>query len=288
MYTIRQSLAFFSLLGGFVAAGYGQITIAPKQMSSQNMVELYSQDAGVLETMGVAVGDQVSKGQVLAKLDDEKHVYAWKVALLKAQNDGVTRIAQGEMIERSSLLSEARERLRRRQISEQYVRSLEGRLETTVGKVEVAELADKIADLDLEMAKNALQRRYIRSTVDGVVVAIGKTERSKVAQGDVIITVADLNNLTADVPLTPELMTAFQQGKSVPVLFGPGKAPILAQVINVKQIAEKKKGEKASQVAQLIFPALLPQPFVDAVSVVDTTEEVAPTPAPATPPKTKS
>ena len=283
---LRPISVFCCLLGGLASLSQAQITIAPKQLNGQNMVELYAQDAGVLETMGVAVGDQVSKGQVLAKLDDEKHVYNWKVALLKADNNGVTRIAQGEMVERTSLLAEARERLRRRQISEQYVRSLEGRLETTVGKVELAEMADKIADLDLEIAKNALQRRYIRSTVDGVVVAIGKPERSKVAQGEVVITVADLNNLSADLPMTPELMAAFEQRKSVPVLFGPGKEPILAQVISVKQV-DKKKGEKAAQIAQLIFPSLLPHPFNDAVTVVDTTQEAAPTPPPVVP-KTKS
>jgi multidrug efflux pump subunit AcrA (membrane-fusion protein) len=283
---LRPISVLSCLLGGLIAS-QAQITIAPKQLSGQNMVELYAQDAGVLETMGVAVGDQVSKGQVLAKLDDEKHVYNWRVALLKADNQGVTRTAQGEMIERGALLAEAQERLRRRQISEHYVRSLEGRLETTMGRVEAADLADKIADLDLEIAKNALQRRYIRSTVDGVVVAIGKPERSKVGQGDAVITVADLDNLSADLPLTPELLVAFQEHKSVPVIFGPGKEPIFAQVINVKQIAEKKKGEKPTQVAQLIFPSLLPQPFDDAVSVVDTTEEAAPTPPP-TAPKSKS
>lgn len=284
---LRPISVFCCLLGGLVSASQAQVTIAPKQLSGQNMVDLYSQDAGVLETMGVAVGDQVSKGQVLAKLDDEKHIYNWRVALLKADNHGVTRLAQGEMTERSSLLTEARERLRRRQISEHYVRSLEGRLETTIGKVELAEMADKIADLDLELAKNALQRRYIRSTVDGVVVSIGKAERSKVAQGDVVITVADLNNLSADLPMTPELMAAFEQHRSVPVIFGPGKEPVFAQVINVKQVTDKKKGEKATQIAQLIFPSLLPKPFNDAVTVVDTTQEAAPTPPP-TLPKSKS
>ena len=276
-------MVFFSLLAGLAFSAHGQVLIGAKQMNGQNMVDLSSQDAGVLEVLGVSVGDQVSKGQVLAKLDDEKQIYTWKVASLKADNHGVTRLAQGEMIERSALLSEARERLRRRQISEQYVRSLEGRVETTLGKVELAELADKIADLDLEMAKNALQRRYIRSTVDGVVVAINKPERSKIAQGDVIVTVADLNNLSADLPLTPELMAAFEQHKAVPVLFGPGKSPILAQVINIKHLAAKKKGEKGTQVAQLIFPSLLPQPFADAVTVVNPEEEAVPTPPPVVP-----
>lgn len=242
-----------------------QIVIAPKQMHNPKLVSLYSADVGVMEAMGVQVGDQVSKGQILAKLDDEKHIYAWKVAALKADNRSVTRIALGEVQERQALLAEAKERLRRRIISEQYVTSLEGKYETALGKMEAAEMADQIADLDLEMARNALLRRYIRSTVDGVVVEIAKPERSKVAQGDTVITIADITELTAELPITPELQKAFESGQAVPVTFGPGKTVYNARVINLKSNGDKKK---PGQLAQLIFPSLLPQPFADAVTVV--------------------
>ena len=111
------------------------------------------------------------------------------------------------------LCSPKLERLRRRIISEQYVTSLEGKYETALGKMEAAEMADKIADLDLELARNALLRRYIRSTVDGVVVEIAKPERSKVAQGETVITIADIMELTTELSITPELLKAFESGQ---------------------------------------------------------------------------
>lgn len=126
--------------------------------------------AGIVAEVMVDRGDQVSKGQIIARLDTRIEEIEVEIAQVRA--DDVTEIAALQArIEFLQSQAERNETLARSNaVSKTAAR--EARLESDLAlrELDQARLAKQLAGLDLLSAEARLEQKIVRSPVDGVVV----------------------------------------------------------------------------------------------------------------------
>ncbi len=133
----------------------------------------------MLDSVGVAIGDEVTPNQILAKLDHDKQLHTYNMAKLKADNKGQLEIAEGDLMEKTAGLYEMRERFRRRQVSQNQVQQSEGQAKASRGRLEQAKMFNELAKLELLQAEKALEKRFFRTTIKGTVIDVARTKGEK-------------------------------------------------------------------------------------------------------------
>jgi len=223
-----------------------------------------------MEVVEVKLGDKVSERQVLARLDHDRQLHAYNVAKARADNLGAVMIAEGEVQEKSAALEEMNLKFRRRQVSASQVSQSAGQARAAQGRLEVARMNAELADLELKLAEKMLERRFIRSALEGTVIEIARTPGDRVGEGDVVVTVADVNWMTALIPMTKESAAALSESAAVPVRLAGSSVTRVAQVIGMTPMPHATKGEQMVQISfanadpfslspQQAYEVLLPQ-----------------------------
>jgi len=135
----------------------------------QNVVEVSSATAGLLESVLVERGDIVKKGQLLARLQSGVEEANVKLAEMRANSEEniMEKQAQYEFNQRTQVRVEG---LFRKKTIPELERD-KTRTETLIAKYELekAKLDNKIAQLELERAQEVLKLHSILSPIDGIV-----------------------------------------------------------------------------------------------------------------------
>jgi macrolide-specific efflux system membrane fusion protein len=208
-----------------------------------------ARESGLLDSVEVKLGDKVKPGQVLARLEHDRQLHAYNVAKARAENLGSVMIAEGELQEKTAIFEDINMKFRRRQATAAQVAQSQGQMKAAHGRLEVARMNAELAKLELRLAEKMLERRFIRCGMDGTVIEIARAPGDRVGEGDVVVTVADLNWMTAFIPLTKESAAALTENATFPVRVAGGTATRIAQVIDVKPMPNGTKGEQLVQVA---------------------------------------
>jgi len=158
---------------------------------------LFSNNAGDLVEILVKSGDSVSKGQLLAQVENATQ----KAALKRAEAD--LKNAQSAL-ERARKLSAS-------------------------GALSQATLDEREADLErqketLETARSSLDQTRLLAPYDGVVVDIPAKQGEWVSPGDQIIRVADMRSLIGDAHVPQARVADLEVGQAVTVHFPDGKS----------------------------------------------------------------
>lgn len=238
---------------------FAQSFVPLKEVQPATMDTLRAKEAGVLDSVDVAVGDQVTPNQILAKLDHDKQLHIYNTAKLKAENKGQLEIAEGDLMEKSAGLTEMRERFRRRQVSQNQVQQSEGQTKASKGKLEQAKMFAELAQLELLQAEKALEKRFFRSTIQGTVIDVAKVKGEKAADGELVVTVADLSELSSNIPMTAESAASLGSTTSLPVRIPGTNITRIARVDSVVPIRGSKSGE---QMVRIVFGNPTPHKFV--------------------------
>jgi RND family efflux transporter, MFP subunit len=148
-------------------------------------VVVMPQASGTIEEILVSAGDRVTKGQVLARLDDDEQV----IARDRAQ------VALRSATERSQSLSNLR----------------------SVSRLDVldAQIAEETARLELSTAELNLRRREIVSPIDGVAGIVPANVGDNVTTQTSIVTIDDRSSLLVDFWAPERFATAIAVGHSV-------------------------------------------------------------------------
>lgn len=257
------------LLASF-SAGWSQTVFALSDVKPHIVQVHRAKEAGLLDTMEVQVGDKVVEGQVLARLEHDRQLNAYYVAKARAENRGTVTTAEGELQEKVAVLEDMNMKYRRRQVSASQVSQCQGQAKAAQGKLETARLNADLADLELKLAEKMLERRFVRCALNGTVVEIAKAPGDRVQEADVVVTVADLNWMTALIPMTKESAAALADNAAFPVRLAGDTLTRAAQVIGKTQMPNATKGEQMVQIAfantdslalvsQKVYEVLLPQ-----------------------------
>lgn len=234
---------------GLVAPGRGEVAVPLTDVKPHTIQMHRAQEAGLLETLAVKPGDRVEEGQVLARLEHERQLHAYNVAKVKADNQGGLMVAQGELQEKTAAFEEMQARYRKRQVSAAQVSKSQGEAKAAGGRYELARMNDELADLELALAEKMLERRFIRCRMKGTVLEVAKAPGDRVAEGDVVVTVADLNWITAVIPVTRESAAALANSAFLPIRFAGSTATRAAQIVGVTPMPNGSKGEQMVRLA---------------------------------------
>ena len=174
-------------------------------------IEVGSPSQGVIHSVAVDRGEQISKGQVLAQL--ESTVELASVAQARARAEMV-----GEVLAREADLRLARNNLDRvRELFERKMVSVQNRDEAIV-EYRVAEMVlqqaqerKTLAAHELKWSEQVLNRRTITSPIDGVVVR-QRAFAGEFVYENPILTIAKINPLRVEVVLPARMFGQIAAG----------------------------------------------------------------------------
>lgn len=172
---------------------------------------------GLVEKVYVKVGDQVVKDQLLMEIDADRHRHAVRVAQVRFEDKGSLKQAYAEKSTRQAEFNQIMERRRRRQATDYDVDRIQGLLDMAEGKVTSAEAQKKLHKLELENAKEQLNKRLITSPVDGVVIEVTKEIGQQASPGNVVVRIGNPRELQMDFRLPAQLAEQLRVGAPVAV-----------------------------------------------------------------------
>lgn len=184
-------------------------------LEPHEMVNISSPVAGVLETVNVERGDQVSKGQVIANLKSDVEQAAVDLARARAEF-GQRKVVRNEELIQQKLISP----------------SEKDELETD----------SRVAQLELEQAQAVMTQRTIKSPISGVVVE-RFLSAGEFVQSDPIVKIAQIHPLNVEVIVPVNRLANIRKGmKAVvqPQALVTGK--FTAEVVVVDRVIDAASG----------------------------------------------
>jgi macrolide-specific efflux system membrane fusion protein len=192
----------------------GSVTVSHCLVSLIDEAQVPSKEPGVLRELLVKEGDQVTKDQQLAQVDDRKEQheleaaqYKWESAKQEATNDVNVRYAKaGADVYRQEVLQnyDANQKVAGT-VSQTEVRRAELKHKEFILQAEASEfkmqqsaIDAKVREAESRIAAENIERRKIRSPLDGVVVERRRKAGEWVQPGDPVIHVMRLDRLRVE------------------------------------------------------------------------------------------
>jgi len=233
-----------------VACGLCAEPLLVPQTAPSLVLSLRARDAGILDEVLIGKGDRVLKGQVLTRLDHYRQNYGLEVTKRRMENRLGITMAEADLREKEAVLSEAKDKFKRRQISEAQMVGAITQWELSKCRLELAQQAMDQVKLDLEVAQHALEDRFVRSPIDGKVMDILKTNGERIGVGDIVLTVGDFSKLKAELTLSKEAASKLVAGTLMAVKISPNGPKVDALIQSIAAVPNSAKGE---QMIKLIF-----------------------------------
>jgi RND family efflux transporter MFP subunit len=200
---------------------------APAVVISANRAVLTSQVAALISVVARDVGDQVSKGELLIRLDDAnaRHALEQTRALLAAIN--------AQIVEAESRVVKAEELLEKNFISDEELIARRSNLAVLEANRQGQQVAVNIAKLDLE-------RTQVNAPFDAAVVSRQAQVGSYAQPGTALITLVQTSDIEIDVELDPRYATHIPKASDVRFSSQGEEWPVdLLRLSNVIDIANR-------------------------------------------------
>lgn len=180
--------------------------LASGMVHALNTVEVGAQVSGQLQHLHVALGDRVTKGQLLAEIDPQQQKNALDNAQAGLANVQAQKRAKEALLKQYQLELTRQQRMRDRDASAQAdLESAEAQVATT--KAEIAALEAQIiqARTEVDTAQVDLGYTQISAPIDGVVVDIETKEGQTIISAQTvptILTLAVLDTITVKAEIS--------------------------------------------------------------------------------------
>jgi RND family efflux transporter MFP subunit len=196
-------------------------------------------ETGILETILVAEGDKVTKGQEVACLTLDVQQASQEVAERMMNAVGQLNTANAELKLKSNLLSKLEALRLKGHASQEEVDRIA--IEKEVSEARLLAVTEELLLKKIEHKRLGLQieRRRVRSPIDGVVARMWKDEAEFVAPNEpVVATIVQLDPLLAVFAVPSILHAGLKTGDVVPVSFGEqavdGKIELISPITDAQ------------------------------------------------------
>jgi len=211
--------------------------IGPSQI-----VEVGSAITGVVDEVLVERSDYVVAGQVVARLEASVEEAAVRVARARAERTDSIESSRTNLVLSQARLGRARELHERDVLSLDALQEIEAQADLAALELERAEEDHRLARLQLDQARAALERRTIRTPVSGIV-----TERllasGEVANEETLLRVARIDPLRVEAILPAEWFGRMKAGERAEIVpEAPLDQPRNAQVAIVDRVLDGASG----------------------------------------------
>lgn len=141
-------------------------------LESKSTIELQSAEDGLIDEVLVKRGDQVQKGQVVARLESRQEALTAERARIRAEKNTGVASAEAQAVFRREEMERLADLRASNSIPERDYATAEVESRLAEIAVETAAMEHEVAEVEYQQARNRLERRSIRSPVDGIVVDV--------------------------------------------------------------------------------------------------------------------
>jgi RND family efflux transporter MFP subunit len=186
-------------------------------MDPEKTVRIGSPVSGLLQVVEVERGDQVKRGQVIARITSK--VEAETVALLatRAASDTVVAAQQARYNLFKKRYQRTKDLLARKVVPRERLEEVETDLTASLSELSRAQLDRAIARKELSRAKADLDLRVIRSPIDGIVVERRLNGGEYVSETGYIVSLVRLNPLRVEAFLPVRYFKSVKLGATATV-----------------------------------------------------------------------
>ncbi len=198
---------------------------------------------GVVQTIEVAEGARVRRGDVLLRLLDDVQKARIGLSRASAEAEGELRQAQVQAAEAEAVLGRTQAAATRGAATEWEVRQARARADAARAAVQAATDRRRVEQQKLELELVALETLLIRAPFDGTVTKVDTTPGSTLSRTDRPLTVADLSSIEAVLYLPAEAWPRLRIGKSYHLeLSSPVDRTVDARLRHVDPVLDAASG----------------------------------------------
>jgi RND family efflux transporter MFP subunit len=168
--------------------------IKPRQL-----VQVGSPVAGLLNEELVDRGDQVGRGQIIARMESSIERADLALDRLKAANDTAIRAETADLQMAQRMVERKRFLVQRQEVNENALDELQTKAEVGALRVQQAQMDQRVAALTAERTERLLDLKQIRSPLDGVVIERKMSVGEYVYEQTPIMTIAQIDPLSVEL-----------------------------------------------------------------------------------------
>lgn len=220
-------------------------------------IDIAPAESGTITSIDVKEGDRVTKGQVLATLDNDVLSVSLQIAAANKASQSRLNSALAERELRLSRLKKLEELRSRSHASQEEVDRARTELAIADASVLAAKEQREVDELEYKKTAAMIERRILRSPIDGYCTKVHKEEREYVSpSAPTVITTVQLDPLRIIFSLPTAQGMTLKEGQSVPLLFpetemrATGKVELISPVteadsgtVRVKVLLDNQQGQ---------------------------------------------
>lgn len=239
--------------GGAAAIGGGvsaPVAPAPTNASAAGITQavhdlkLSVTAAGRIEALFVKEGDRVRKGDLLLHMDRTLEALEVRRREVMLEDNARLDELRAKELTLAEQVRSARTLLTTGGVSRKQVEDEELTLGAIVAERKSIEFAKRRERVELDLAREAYERRHLRSPIDGMVTRIVSRIGESVAPHEPVMVVVDVRTVrfSGTVPIAE--VSRVRAGSSVVLQLGPDAEPLkrLAYVVFVSPVADPASG----------------------------------------------
>lgn len=200
--------------------------------------------AGRIEALPVKEGDRVQKGDLLLHLD--RGLEALEVRRREVMLDDNARLQElrSKEVTLAEQVRAARELLRSGGVSRKQVEDEELTLGAIIAERKSIEFAKQRERVELDLAREAFERRHLRSPIDGVITRIVSRIGESVAPHEPVMVVVDIRTVRFSGTVPVAEASRIRVGSTVQLQLGVDSDALLraARVVFVSPVADPASG----------------------------------------------
>jgi len=200
--------------------------------------------AGRIEALFVKEGDRVRKGDLLLHMDRALESLEVRRREVMLEDNARLDELRAKELTLTEQVRSARTLLTTGGVSRKQVEDEELALGTIIAERKSIEFAKRRERVELDLAREAYERRHLRSPIDGMVTRIVSRIGESVAPHEPVMVVVDVRTVrfSGTVPIAE--VSRVRAGSSVVLQLGPDAEPLkrLAYVVFVSPVADPASG----------------------------------------------
>jgi RND family efflux transporter MFP subunit len=211
--------------------------------------QVASAELGRIDEVLVRVGDRVTAGQGLIRLDDDVQATMLEIAVQSAQMTGALVSAEAEVQlqrdrqQRTAKLAESGN------ARPDELRRVEADLQIALARLQQAVEEQKLRELEVERYREQLDRRIIEAPFDGLIARIMKDQGEFVSPSDpIVVRLVAIDVLEARVNLPSAIADQIQPGDTIPTRIGESTNPIDGTVLRIAPVIDAESGTVEARV----------------------------------------
>ena len=227
-----------TLIAGASMLASAQAEVMGCLVEPDRVADVGSQSIGVLERLMVERGDQVTAGQVVARLSAQVERASVSVAEARSQAEAELgqAVAAAELAQRK--LQRAKDLLKQDFVSDQAVDQADAEYRVAAQRVSQARESQKVSQREYKLSAAQLGQRDVRSPFDGIVVERYRTEGERIER-EPVIRVARIDPLRVEAIVPAAQFGSIAMGQVATVRTDlPNFSTLSAKVVLVDRVID--------------------------------------------------